>query len=306
MKISNNTDEVVVKTENLTKKFGNLVAVNELNLKIHRGEIFGFLGPNGSGKTTTIGMLIGLIRPTAGRIEIFGQDIMESLTTILPRIGVVMEKPGLYPYLSGSDNLLVLARVSGGVNHKRIGEVLELVGLTSRADDKFQTYSMGMKQRLAIAAALLSDPEFIILDEPTNGLDPSGMKEVRELIKSLGNQGKTMFLNSHLLHEVEQVCDHLAIVKQGKVIAQGETSHLLRRGGALQLRVTDTEKAISILKSTEWISSVTREDDSIQVDVPLERAADISALLAKNNIFLSEMKARESTLETFFLEVTGG
>jgi ABC-2 type transport system ATP-binding protein len=249
-------------------------------------------------------MLLGLIRPSAGRIEIFGLDIGQRLAAILPRIGVVMEKPGLYPYLSGRANMLVLDRISGGMNHRRIEEVLELVGLTSRANDKFQTYSMGMKQRLAIAGALLSDPEFIILDEPTNGLDPSGMKEVRELIKSLGNQGKTIFLSSHLLHEVEQVCDHLAIVKHGKVIAQGETGHLLRRGGVLQLRVTDAEKAIDILKSTEWITSVTREDNAIQVDVPLERAADISALLARNNIFLSELKARESTLETFFLEVT--
>jgi len=302
--MDNKTNTVIVKTENLTKRFGNLVAVNELNLEVHRGEIFGFLGPNGSGKTTTIEMLIGLIRPSAGRIELFGQDITERLTAILPRIGAVLEKPSLYPYLSGRDNLLLLARISGAVNHKRIEDVLELVGLTSRANDKFQNYSMGMKQRLAISAALLSDPELIILDEPTNGLDPSGMKEVRGLIKSLGNQGKTIFLNSHLLHEVEQICDHLAIVKQGKIIAQGETSRLLRRGGALQLKVTDTDKAVAILKSAEWISSVTREDNSIQVNVPLERAVDISALLAKNNIFLSEMKAVESTLETFFLEVT--
>jgi ABC-2 type transport system ATP-binding protein len=257
LKTNNKSDEVVVKTKNLTKRFGNLVAVNELNLEVHRGEIFGFLGPNGSGKTTTIGMLIGLIKPSAGRIELFGQDITERLTTILPRIGVVLEKPGLYPYLSGKDNLSLLARISGAVNHERIEDVLELVGLTSRATDKFQNYSMGMKQRLAIAAALLSDPELIVLDEPANGLDPSGMKEVRELIKSLGNQGKTIFLNSHLLHEVEQVCDHLAIVKQGKIIAQGETSHLLRRGGALQLKVTDTEKAISILRSNFSLMALT-------------------------------------------------
>jgi ABC-2 type transport system ATP-binding protein len=242
--MNNRTDEVVVKIENLTKRFGNLVAVNELNLGVHRGEIFGFLEPNGSGKATTIGMLIGLIRPNTGRIEIFGQDITQRLTAILPRIGVVLEKPSLYPYLSGRDNLLLLARISGGVNHKRIEKVLEMVGLTSRANDKFQNSSMGMKQRLAISAALLNDPELIVLDEPTNGLDPSGMKEVCELIKSLSNQGKTIFLNSHLLHEVEQVCDHLAIVKQGKIIAQGETSRLLRRGGTLQLKVPDTDQAI--------------------------------------------------------------
>jgi ABC-2 type transport system ATP-binding protein len=304
--MSNKTDDLIVRTEGLTKRFGNLVAVNDLNLEIHRGQIFGFLGPNGSGKTTTIGMLLGLIRPSAGRVEIFGRDISENPDAILPRIGVVMERPGLYPYLSGRDNLSVLARITGGVDHGRIEEVLDLVGLASRAKDKFQIYSQGMKQRLSIAAALLNDPEFIILDEPTNGLDPAGLKEVRELIKSLGKQGKTIFLSSHLLHEVEQVCDHLAVVKQGKVMAQGEASQLLRRGGVLELKVTDIEKAVAILKSTEWISSVMREDDTIQVDVPLERTSEISALLARNNVFISEMKAKENTLEKFFLEVTEG
>ena len=305
-RMTSKNDELIVRTEKLTKKFGNLVAVNDLNLEIHRGEIFGFLGPNGSGKTTTIGMLLGLIRPSAGRVEIFGQDISKNPDAILPRIGVVMERPGLYPYLSGRDNLSVLARITGGVDHGRIEEVLDLVGLAARAKDKFQIYSQGMKQRLSLAAALLNDPEFIILDEPTNGLDPAGLKEVRELIKSLGKRGKTIFLSSHLLHEVEQVCDHLAVVKQGKVMAQGEASQLLRRGGALELKVTDVEKAVAILKSVEWISSVTREDDTIQVDVPLERTAEISALLARNNVFISEMKAKESTLEKFFLEVTEG
>lgn len=302
--MSDKTNEVIVKTEHLTKKFGKLVAVNDLNLEIHRGEIFGFLGPNGSGKTTTIGMLLGLIRPSAGRIEIFGQDIRENLTAILPRIGAVMEKPGLYPYLSGRDNLSILARITGGADHQRIEEVLNLVGLASRAKDKFQTYSQGMKQRLSLAGALLTYPEFIVLDEPTNGLDPAGMKEIRELIKSLGKQGKTIFLSSHLLHEVEQVCDHLAIVKQGKVIAQGETSRLLQRGGMLQLKVTDVEKAVALLKSVDWISSVTRENDTIEVNVPPERTSEISALLAKNNVFVSEMKTKESSLESFFLEVT--
>jgi ABC-2 type transport system ATP-binding protein len=304
--MSNKTNELIVRTERLTKKFGDLIAVNDLNLEIHRGEIFGFLGPNGSGKTTTIGMLLGLIRPSSGRVEIFGQDISRNPDAILPRIGVVMEKPGLYPYLSGRDNLSVLARITGGVNHQRIEEVLGLVGLASRAKDKFQIYSQGMRQRLSLAAALLNDPEFIILDEPTNGLDPAGMKEVRELIKSLGKEGKTIFLSSHLLHEVELVCDHLAVIKQGKVMAQGEASQLLRRGGALELKVTDIEKAVAILKSVEWISSVTRENDTILLGVPPERTAEISALLARNDVFVSEMKTKESTLEQFFLEVTEG
>ena len=302
--MSTKTNEVIVKTEHLTKMFGKLVAVDDLNLEIHRSEIFGFLGPNGSGKTTTIGMLLGLVKPSAGRIEIFAQDTRGNLTAILPRIGVVMDKPGLYPYLSGKDNLSILARIRGETNHERIEEVLNLVGLASRAKDKFQTYSQGMKQRLSIAGALLNHPEFLILDEPTNGLDPAGMKEIRELIKSLGKEGTTIFLSSHLLHEVELVCDHLAIVKEGKVIAQGETSRLLQRGGVLQLKVTDTDKAVTILKSVDWISVVSRENDIIEVTVPPERTPEISALLARNDVFVSEMKSKESTLESFFLEVT--
>ncbi len=303
-KTENKQGEVVVKTEKLTKRFGKLVAVNNLDLEIRRGQIFGFLGPNGSGKTTTIGMLLGLVRPTGGRIELFGKDIAENLTDVLPRIGVVIEKPGLYPYLSGRDNLQVFASVMGTPHTDRVDKVLDLVGLASRAGDKFQTYSMGMRQRLSIAAALLNDPEFIILDEPTNGLDASGMKEVRELIKSLGAQGKTIFLSSHLLHEVEQVCDHLAIVKLGKVLVQGETRQLLHTGGILHLRVTDTARALAVLKTVDWISSVTQIDSAIEVGVPLERASNVSELLARNNIFLSEMRAKESTLEKFFLEVT--
>jgi ABC-2 type transport system ATP-binding protein len=301
---SGKTSELIVKTEHLTKKYGGLTAVGDLNLQIHRKDVFGFLGPNGSGKTTTISMLLSLVRPTSGRIEIFSQNLTENLPSILPRIGAVMDKPGLYPYLSGRDNLSVLARITGGNSYQRIDDVLKQVDLFARANDKFQTYSLGMKQRLAIAGALLHDPELIILDEPTNGLDPAGMKEVRELIISLKQQGKTIFLSSHLLHEVEQVCDHVAIVKQGKIIAQGQTSHLLHSGGGLQLKVTDTDKALALLKGVQWIPSVSREDNTIEVDVPPDRAPEISAILARNDIFLYEMKAKENTLEEFFLEVT--
>lgn len=297
-------NDIIIKTQKLTKIFGSLVAVNALDLEINRGEIFGFLGPNGSGKTTTIGMLLGLVKPSSGRIEIFGQDIRNNLTAILPRIGATMDKPGLYPYLSGRDNLSILAKTSGLADNKRIEEVLDLVGLASRAKDKFQTYSMGMKQRLSIAGTLLNKPELIILDEPTNGLDPAGMKEIRELIKTLGKEGATILLSSHLLHEVEQICGSLAIIKEGKVIAQGETSHLIQRGGVLQLKVTDTDKAVNILKSVMWITSLTREQDTLHITVPQERNWEISALLAKNDVFVSEMKTKESTLESFFLEVT--
>lgn len=299
-----NDGEILIQTEHLTKRFGKLVAVDELNLEIHRGEVFGFLGPNAAGKTTTIGMMVGLIKPTGGRVKIFGLDIKNNLPNILPRVGVVMDYPAFYPYLSGRDNLRLLSRVTGGIDDDRIEQVLEIVELASRAKDKYQTYSHGMKQRVGIACALLHDPEFLILDEPASGLDPAGMKQIRELITRLGQEGKTIFLSSHLLHEVEQVCDHMAIIKQGKIIAQGVVTELLRRGAMLQLQVTDPNRAMAILQETSWVSSVTREGDLLLVEAPSEHTTEISPLLAKNNISVSEMKTRESTLESFFLEVT--
>jgi len=296
--------EVIVRTEHLTKRFGHLVAVEDLNLEIHQGEVFGFLGPNGAGKTTTIGMMLGLIEPTAGRVEVFGLDVRNNLASILPRVGVLMEKPSFYPYLSGRDNLHLFARVSGGVSRDRIEQVLELVELSGRARDKFKIYSQGMKQRLGIACALLHDPEFIILDEPTTGLDPAGLKEIRDLIIKLGREGKTIFLSSHRLHEVEQVCGQVAIIKQGRMIAQGMMKDLLKRGGMLQLRVTEPDRAMAVLREQSWISPLTREGDLLLLGISAERAAEVSALLAENGIFVSEMKTREDTLESFFLEVT--
>ncbi len=297
-------DDVVVRTEHLTKHYGKLVAVDDLNLEVHRGEVFGFLGPNGAGKSTTMSMILGLIAPTSGNIEIFGLSVKSNLADILGKTGAVMESPGFYPYLSGWDNLRVFARISCNVTDNRMKEVLELVDLADRAQDKFSGYSQGMKQRLAIACALLHDPEFIIFDEPTSGLDPAGMKEVRELIIKLGQEGKTIFLNSHLLHEVELVCNHVAIIKKGKVIAAGAPDDLIKHGDTLQIRVTDTDKAVALLNEEDWVSSIAREDDLLILKAPTKRAADISALLAKNGVFVSEIKARDDSLESIFLELT--
>lgn len=297
-------NDVVVRTEHLTKHYGKLVAVDDLNLEVHRGEVFGFLGPNGAGKSTTMCMILGLITPTLGNIEIFGLSLKSNLADILCKIGAVMESPGFYPYLSGWDNLKVFARISRNVTDNRIKEVLKLVDLADRAKDKFSGYSQGMKQRLAIACALLHDPEFLIFDEPTSGLDPAGMKEVRELIIKLGQEGKTIFLNSHLLHEVEQVCDHVGIIKEGKMIAMGAPNDLIKHGDTLQIRVNEVDKAVALLSEEDWVSSITREGDLLILKAPTERATDISALLAKNGVFISEMKAREDSLESFFLRLT--
>jgi ABC-2 type transport system ATP-binding protein len=298
-------NDLIVHTEHLTKRYGKLLAVDDLNLDVYKGEIFGFLGPNGSGKSTTIGMMLGLITPTSGTVELFGSDIRNNLPQILPNIGAVTESTVFYPYLSGKDNLEYFARINSGIRINRIKEVLDLVELMGREKDRFATYSLGMKQRLAIACALLNNPEFIILDEPTNGLDPAGMKSIRELIIRLGREGKTIFLNSHLLHEVEQVCQRVAIIKQGRLITQGLVKDLMRKGDMLQLKVSEPEKAVAVLKNVNWIASVARDGGSLFVCVEPDRYIDISSVLAGENIFIMEMKAKEHTLEEYFLQMTG-
>jgi ABC-2 type transport system ATP-binding protein len=302
------SDDVIIKTNGLTKRFGStskgILAIDDLNIEVQRGNIFGFLGPNASGKTTTIGMLLGLIRPTSGSIELFGQDTKQDLPSLLQRTSSVLENSPFYPYLSGRNNLEVFARTIGGFDRERIDEILTSVSLKKRAKNKVKTYSLGMRQRLCIAMALFSDPELLILDEPTNGLDPEGIIEIRELIRSLGNEGKTIFLSSHLLHEVEQVCDHVAILNKGKVIALGPVKELLRRSRMLQMRVSDADAAVSMLKDIEWIKTIEMDEDkAIFIEAPEDKYPDINELLVKNDIRVSEMTTSEDTLEDFFLEV---
>jgi ABC-2 type transport system ATP-binding protein len=282
-----------------------LVAVADLDLEVRTGQVYGFLGPNGSGKTTTIAMILGLLRPNAGRVELFGLDARPHLPQLLQRTGAVMEAPAFYPHLSGRANLRILAILSGGVPRRRLDELLDLVGLLERAESKVRTYSLGMKQRLALATALLRDPELVILDEPTNGLDPAGMREVRQVIRNLGEMGKAVFVSSHLLHEVEQTCTHVGILKQGRLLAQQPVSELLRQGQALELAVTDGEAAARVLAALDWVTAVTRQDNRLVVQAPLQRAVDISRTLAEHGIYLSELRPHENTLEQFFLEVTG-
>ena len=214
----------------------------------------------------------------------------------------MLESAPFYPHLSGYDNLTIFARTIGNIDRKRIDEVLGTVGLKKRARSKARTYSLGMKQRLSVATALLNDPELIFLDEPTNGLDPSGIIEFRDLIKDLGKQGKTVFLSSHLLHEVEQVCDHLAIIHKGKFIAQGSVDELLHRGKMLRLRVSDVDKASDLLMDIEWVKTIEAEDDYIYIEAPEDKAADANVILVNGGIRVSEIKMAESSLEDFFLE----
>src|SRR5436305_2174276 len=260
--------KTIISTSRLTKAFGNLVAVNDLHLEVMRGDVFGFLGPNGSGKTTTIRMLLGLIRPTAGRAVIFGMDNADQLPAILQRVGAIVETPVFYPYLSGKDNLHVVAAASGMLqgkaSNRRVEEVLDIVELRRHANLAFRKYSLGMKQRLGVGAALLADPELVLLDEPTNGLDPAGVFEMRQLIQRLATLGKTIFISSHILYEIQQVCNRVAILQKGNLIKQGAVSELLQQNEQIVIRLNTTEEtqqALSILQRVreegqDWISGV--------------------------------------------------
>ena len=301
-----NNNSVVLRINGLSKNFGKLEAVKNLNLELRRGEVFGFLGPNGAGKSTTVGMVLGLIAPTAGNIELFGVKQNGNRWAALRRIGAIIEEPAFYPYLSGWDNLQVLAKSIGDIPKSKTAEVLERVGLLERAKDQYGHYSMGMKQRLGIASTLLREPELIILDEPTNGLDPAGTKEIRDLIPQLAHESRAILLCSHLLHEVEMICNHVAIIKQGVVIADAPMKELLSHGNRLQIKVNEMEKAAAILGNLPWIKSVRKEGDYLVADVPQDRSAEVNRVLMEKDIMVAELFNRSTSLENVFLRLTGG
>ncbi|MXW28915.1 MAG: ABC transporter ATP-binding protein [Chloroflexi bacterium] len=273
-------------------------------MEVPRGRIFGLLGPNGSGKTTTMGMLLGLVKPTSGSFTLFGSNSphVESLR----RLGAIVETPAFYPYLSGRDNLAYFQGIGGRSDAAELDDLLEKVGLADRADSRFRTYSLGMKQRLGLAYALLGDPELLFLDEPTNGMDPAGMAEVRDLIRSLGTGGRTVLLSSHLLHEVEQVCDSVAILSKGRLIAQGNVDDLVRPGGdeRVRLRTTDNARAVEVLEGLDWVASVEVDGDSLLVATASDRSPEISTALGQAEIYVTEMAAEETSLEQYFLDIT--
>jgi ABC-2 type transport system ATP-binding protein len=300
------TDEAsadsIVKTHGLTKHYGAIVAVDSLNLTVRRGEIYGFLGPNGAGKTTTLRMLLGLIRPTAGTSVVAGAA--PGSPASLARIGAIVETPAFYPYMSGYDNLRLLALYCG-VPVKRIGAALDQVELTPRARHKFSTYSMGMKQRLGIAAALIKEPELLILDEPTNGLDPQGMADVRNLIIELGKGDRTVLVSSHLLGEVEQMCTRIGVIQKGKFVAEG-TIDELRGAATLTVRAEPAETVTRVLTGEVGAGNVRVLDDgSFSVKVDLKRSAELNRKLVHAGADVTELRASERSLEEVFIELTG-
>ena len=293
----------VIETDSLTKIYGNIVAVDGLSMSVPSGHAFGLLGPNGSGKTTTMGMLLGLVRPTSGSFSLFGSS--EGLEGSLRRVGAIIEYPSFYPYLTGRENLVYFQGIFGRGSPDDIGGLLERVGLADRGDYRFSTYSLGMKQRLGLAFALLGDPEVLFLDEPTNGMDPAGMAEVRELVRQLCADGRTVLLASHLLNEVEQMCDSVLIMSNGTLITQGDVPDILRAGDQVRLKTTDDAQAVSILSALKWVRDVRMEGGEVVVSAPSERSAEISTVLGRSGVYVVETNSGRGGLERYFLEVTG-
>jgi ABC-2 type transport system ATP-binding protein len=296
-------DIPLVETRDLTKRYGRqITAVDRLNLTVRRGEVYGFLGPNGAGKTTTLRMLLGLIEPTAGAARVLGEE--PGSPASLKGVGALVESPAFYPYLSGYDNLKVVSRYAG-VPRRRIREVLEIVELSGRAKDKFKKYLLGMKQRLGVSAALLKDPELLILDEPTNGLDPKGMADMRGLVRELGSGERTVLLSSHLLGEVEQICDRVGVIHKGNLVAEGTVAELRGEEGLL-VRAEPFEEARQISERLKGVEAVNVVDGMLRLATDPGRAAEINAKLVSAGLRVRELRPAEQSLEEVFLELTGG
>jgi ABC-2 type transport system ATP-binding protein len=285
--------DVALRTINLSKRYGTRLAVDQLSLEVRRGEIFGFLGPNGAGKTTTIRMLLGLIAPTEGGVEILGGDVFAHRAEILPRVGALIETPALYPYLSGRDNLRAVGAVLGGAPAARIDAVLKLVGLADRQKDRVRTYSLGMKQRLGVAIALLNDPDVLVLDEPANGLDPAGIVEMRDLMRTLSSEGKTVFISSHVLSEVRQICTRVAILNLGRLVTESTVEDLLRGHG-------------EFIRTAAWGQAARLDGSGALITAsPDGRGRTLNAFLSQAGFTPDALGPAEQDLEDVFLQLTG-
>jgi ABC-type multidrug transport system ATPase subunit len=293
--------DTVIETFGLTKRYrGDVLAVDHLDLIVRRGEVYGFLGPNGAGKTTTLRMLVGLIRPSSGSAQVLGGE--PGAPERLAQIGCLVENPAFYPYLSGRDNLRLIAHYCR-VPRDSVDRVLNEVNLFSRADDRYSTYSLGMKQRLGVGAALLKDPELLILDEPTNGLDPEGMVEMRELINWLSQSQRTVLLSSHMLNEVEHICHRVGVIQHGRLIAEGRLSDL-RGGASLLVRAVPQERAQRLLVDLLGAEAVQARDGALVLTVDPGRAGEVSTRLGQAGVVVSELRTRERSLEEVFLQLT--
>ena len=299
------TGDIVLRTNNLTKQYGKRIAVKNLNLEVRRGEIMGFLGPNGAGKTTTIRMALGLIAPTAGSVEILGQEVATHGSRILPRVGALVETPALYLYMSGRNNLRAVASVLGGVPASRIDAVLDLVGLRARQKDRVRTYSLGMKQRLGVAIALLQDPDLLILDEPANGLDPAGIVEMRDLMHRLTAEGKTVFISSHLLTEVQQICTRVSIINLGELVKVSTIEDLISGHGEFVVTLERAQEALALVKAQPWGKDARLDArGALVTTAPGKRGRDLNLFLVDAGFAPETIAQSTQDLEQVFLELT--
>lgn len=295
-------NEIILQTHDLKKYFGKVRAVDGVSLSVKKGQIYGFLGPNGSGKTTTIGMILGLLHPTSGSISLFGEQITPSRTKPLKRVGALIGTPSLFPYLSAWQNLELLDRLIPTNSNSRVDDVLELVDLKHAAKRKAGQFSTGMKQRLGIAMSLLHDPELLILDEPTNGMDPAGMHEIRNLLTALADRDVTVFISSHLLHEVQLICDHVAILNQGKVVKEAKVNDLQSGTASVKVRVASPTKAVECLRTLSGCQEIRPNGAYITVSGVSSQA--VITHLVSNGVIPGEVTTKQLDLESIFLELT--
>ena len=294
--------ETILSIKNLHKKYGNVHAVNNVSLEIIKGNVYGILGPNGSGKSTTLGIVLNVVNKTSGDYSWFGNSMQTH--DALKKVGAIIERPNFYPYMTASQNLELVCKIKN-INYNKVQEKLKLVGLLERENSKFSTFSLGMKQRLAIASALLNDPEILILDEPTNGLDPQGIHQIRDIIKLISSQGTTILLASHLLDEVEKVCTHVLVLQKGKILYSGTVNEMTNNEVFYELNSNDNLNLKKILFQNSSVERI--EDDNGKLLVYLKSSIEPSELnkyLFNNNIFLTHLVARKHSLEEQFLELT--
>ncbi len=294
--------EIILSIKNLNKRYGSLQALKNVSFEIHKGNVYGILGPNGSGKSTTLGIILNVVNKTSGEYSWFAGTMQTH--EALKKVGAIIERPNFYPYMTAKENLELVFKIKV-INYAKVNEKLELVGLVDRQNSKFSTFSLGMKQRLAIASALLNDPEILILDEPTNGLDPQGIHQIRDIIKHIAAQGTTILLASHLLDEVEKVCTHALVLRKGEVLYSGLVDGMSANEGFFELQADDIENLMSVLKAHPAVKNSINEGEKVLVYLKDKlEAKELNQFLFEHNIVLSHLVSRKNSLEEQFLELT--
>lgn len=294
--------ETILSIKNLNKRYGKLQAVKNVSIEIHKGNVYGILGPNGSGKSTTLGIVLNVVNKTSGDYRWFGGTMQTH--EALKKVGAIIERPNFYPYMTAKENLELVCKIKN-IDYSKVQEKLEVVGLIERKDSKFNTFSLGMKQRLAIASALLNDPEILILDEPTNGLDPQGIHQIRDIIKMIASQGTTILLASHLLDEVEKVCSHVLVLRKGEILYSGTVEGMSAGNGFIELQADDTKALVNALEHYSNIDSIKEEEGKILVFSKSEiDPSHLNKFLADKSIYLNHLSKRKNSLEEQFLQLT--